>query len=42
MIGQIASGDVTALLPILFAATWCMWLFDRELPDRKDALEALE
>ena len=42
MFGEIASGDVTAWLPILFVAGWWVWMFDSELPDREDALEALE
>lgn len=42
MFGEIASGDMTAWLPIVFAAMWWVWLFDSELPDREEALEALE
>ncbi|KOX94217.1 hypothetical protein [Halorubrum tropicale] len=42
MFGEIASGDATAWLPILFAAAWWVWMFDSELPDREDALAALE
>jgi len=41
MFGEIASGDITAWLPIVFAVIWWIWLFDSEFPDREEALEAL-
>ncbi|MDB2283480.1 hypothetical protein PM030_16685 [Halorubrum ezzemoulense] len=42
MFGEIASGDMTAWLPIVFAVLWWIWLFDSEFPDREEALEALK
>jgi integrase len=39
---ELAAGNVTAWVPVLLAIVYGMWLFDRELPDQKDALEALK
>jgi hypothetical protein len=40
--GELAAGDVTAWIPMLIGFVFNLWLFDRELPDGADALEAME
>ncbi|OYR80700.1 hypothetical protein DJ71_14575 [Halorubrum sp. E3] len=39
---ELAAGDVTAWIPVLIGLVFAGWLFDRELPDEADALEAME
>jgi len=38
---KLASGELTAWIPVAFAVIYMLWLFDRELPNPDDAVEAL-
>lgn len=38
---KLASGELTAWVPLVFAVIYAVWLFDRQLPDPDDAVEAL-
>jgi hypothetical protein len=38
---KLASGELTAWVPLAFAVIYTVWLFDRELPNPDDAVEAL-
>lgn len=39
---RLASGEVTAWIPIVIAGIYAMWLLDRQLPEPADAVESLE
>ena len=41
-LAKLATGDMTAWLPVFIGIIYGVWLLDRELPDESDALEALE
>lgn len=40
--GELAAGEMTAWISMVFAVVYTVWLFDRELPDPKDAIEAIQ